>query len=137
MSTGPLENKVIIYFDGVCNLCNHVVDFFIRRDKNDIFRFCSLQSEIAQKRLPSHLLDPESLNTVVVEYQGQYWSKSKAVIKALQMLGGVYSIFFIALLVPKRLSNFIYDYVASHRYNWFGKRQTCRVPNINEKNKFL
>lgn len=137
MTTRPLEDKVIIYFDGVCNLCNHIVDFFIRRDKHDRFLFCSLQSDQAHARLPSHCFGSTDLNSVVVEYQGQYWSKSRAVIKAMQTLGGGYRLFSLALLLPKKLTDVIYDIIAKNRYKWFGKRETCRIPSTYEKNKFL
>lgn len=134
MKSGP---KIILYFDGVCNLCNSVVDFFIRKDKKDRFLFCSLQSEEAARRLPEEFRQASGLKSVVVEENGVYFEKSRAVLKALIALGGIYRLFALLLILPTSVSDPFYDFIAKNRYKWFGMKNSCRVPSPSEKAKFI
>lgn len=132
------ENKKIILFDGVCNLCNHTVNFLISQDKHDQFRFVSLQSELGNKicnYLNINVLNTDSI--VLYIPKKAYFVKANAVIEILNLLGGLYSFTKIFKLFPKSISNFIYDFVAKNRYKWFGKKEICRLPTEYEKAKFL
>ena len=129
--------KRIIYFDGVCHLCQWSVRFILRYDKRQRLSFASLQSEYAKKYLLYvNGLDIKS-NTIVYQRDDIYLIKSEAVLKILNDIGGVWKIFLVFSLLPKSLRNFIYDLVANNRYRWFGKDDSCMIPNKEIKSRFL
>lgn len=126
----------IVYFDGVCNVCNTFVDFLIRRDHKRILKYAPLQGETAKKRVPAELIS--SLSTVVLEDEhGVLSTESTAAIKTIASLGGVYALISVFLILPKFLRDWVYRWVADHRYLWFGKRDTCRLPTPEERAQFL
>ena len=127
--------KPIIFFDGVCGLCNKFVDFVLSNDTKNSFLFSPLQGETF-RQLTQYL--PNNFPDSVVLYEnGKFYFKSKAALEILKGLGGTYQFFVIGYLVPNFLRNIIYDWVASNRYKWFGKRESCRLPTPEEKAKFL
>lgn len=137
MTTLP-ENKLIILFDGVCNLCNNTVDYVLRKDKKDIFRFASLQSELGQQLLKERGIDPNEVDSIVMIDPGKaYYVKSTAALKIAQQLGGGISFLHHFIFLPESFRNLVYDFVARNRYKWYGKRETCRMPTAEEKAKFL
>lgn len=133
-TSAPIKSQ-IIFFDGICTLCNGAVDFIIKRDKKNSFRFASLQSEIAGSYLPDPMLS--SLSTIVLYANGKLYTESDAAIHIAAQLGGAWSIFKFFLIVPKFLRDGIYKLVSKNRYKWFGKRNTCRLPTAEERHRFL
>jgi predicted DCC family thiol-disulfide oxidoreductase YuxK len=129
----PSQN--IIFFDGVCGLCNGFVDFVIARDKNNFFYFSPLQSDFAQKNLPAEFVN--DLKTIVVRVDGQVYKKSRAVLKVTHLLGGLWKILTLANILPTSLLDFFYDLIATNRYKLFGKKETCRLPTPEERIRFL
>lgn len=125
----------IIFFDGVCALCNKFVDEIIKKDHKRIFIFASLQSNYAKNNLPQQVL---SLDTVVLSDQNKLYFKSTAVLRVFFHLGGLWTILaLLGSIFPYKLRDIIYDYVAKNRYGWFGKYNTCRIPKPDEKKYFL
>jgi predicted DCC family thiol-disulfide oxidoreductase YuxK len=125
----------IIYFDGVCNLCNGFVDFVIQRDKAHLFAFAPLQGQSAQQNLSAQDL---SLDSVVLFDQGTTYKKSLAVLKILSHLGTGYKLLSqIASFCPEFILNLIYDFTAQNRYLIFGKKKSCRLPTALERHFFL
>lgn len=129
------QNRPVIFFDGVCGLCNGFVDFVISHDKKNLFLFSPLQSEYAKKQLPSHLT--QDLTSVVLIINGETYTKTNAVLRVMKELGGAYKILTIGRYLPTFLRNQIYDLVASNRYRLFGKKETCRLPTEEERQRFL
>jgi predicted DCC family thiol-disulfide oxidoreductase YuxK len=129
------SSSVIVYFDGYCNLCNGFVDFLIRRDHQRRLKFASLQGSTAKQRLPASL--SEDLFSVVCEIDGKISVQSSAAIYALSSLGGGYRLLRGLLWVPRFIRDSIYAVVAAHRYSWFGRRDTCRLPTPEERQQFL
>jgi predicted DCC family thiol-disulfide oxidoreductase YuxK len=125
----------IIYFDGICNLCNGFVDYIIQHDLDHKFHFASLQSRSAQKELlPQDL----RLDSVVLSENGLIFRKSEAVLKIFGELGLTFKIISIAgKIAPVGFANLIYDIIAKNRYRFFGQRTTCRIPTTDEKLYFL
>jgi predicted DCC family thiol-disulfide oxidoreductase YuxK len=126
----------VIFFDGVCGLCNAWIDFVMARDTRRIFRFGPLQGETARHWLS---LPPEAAfdSVTLVDSTGVY-RKSDAVWRILAQLGGQWRIIASLLrLVPRPISNWGYDFVARHRYRWFGKKETCRLPTAQERERFV
>lgn len=128
------NNKPIIFFDGVCNLCNRFVDFLIRRDKYNRFFIASLQGKTATDKLSGLENIPDS---VVLLYGGKLYFESSAVLKIFSILARGWQLTSIFWLIPKPLRDHIYKYIARNRYNWFGKKEACRLPTQEEREKFL
>lgn len=130
-----LKNKKIVFFDGVCHLCNSFVDAIITLDKAHVFQFAPLQGETAQLFLSDQ--DRNGLDTVIYFEAGTLHRKSTAIIKILTKLGGPYKGTHLAWLLPRLIRDRIYDFVAKNRYAWFGKRDFCRLPKPEERSYLL
>ena len=136
LAAGEVASKQpIIFFDGYCVLCNGFVDFIYRRDKKRDFAFASLQGETAKRLLPGHCLD--EFRSVVYLANGNCELRSTAVLSILGRLGGAYKVALVLKIVPRPLRDFVYDWIASHRYRWFGKREQCRLPQPEDKGRML
>lgn len=139
----PSEVHPVILYDGVCGLCNSMVQFLLKRDKKAHLRFASLQSDFAAKVLSRHGIDPRDLDTVhVVENYEQpderILNRSDAILQATHELGGLWKISAtIARLVPRALRDLVYRFVASNRYRVFGKYETCMLPDASQQDRFL
>lgn len=132
------ENKKIILFDGVCNLCNGFIQFVIKRDSADTFRYASLQSEIGQKLISEREIDTARIDSVVLIEPGvAYYIKSDAALQIGSHLKGFRTISRILYLIPSVLRNIIYDLIARYRYAWFGKKDACMIPTPELQSKFL
>jgi predicted DCC family thiol-disulfide oxidoreductase YuxK len=126
----------VLFFDGVCGLCNRFIDFVISRDRGAVFRFAPLQGETARTRLPE--ADVREVNTMVLRDEQGVFRKSTAAVRVLIRLGGVWRILGGALwLVPRPLRDAGYSLVARNRYAIFGKKETCRIPSAAERGRFL
>jgi predicted DCC family thiol-disulfide oxidoreductase YuxK len=125
----------IIFFDGYCGLCNGFVDFILKFDKNAVFKFSPLQSEFAKTKLNQS--DVEDLKSVVVLINDKTYRKAEAALKALAELGWPWKILLIFSLLPEKVLNLFYDLIAANRYRIFGKRETCRIPTPEERERFI
>lgn len=132
------KDKKIILFDGVCNLCDTLVQFVIKHDAQDQFRFVALQSELGQNILQHIGINPKHMDTVVLYLPGKaYYTKSNAALQIAKSLGGFFHLGTVFRILPKPIRNGIYDYVASKRYQWYGKKEICLVPSPELASKFL
>ena len=131
-----MEKHGIILFDGVCNLCNGFVQRIIAADKNDFFRFASLQSETGLNLLKPYP-DLKNLKTIVYFENGDVFTKSNAALKIASHLTGSWKLLKLGYVFPEFIRNRIYDLIAKHRYKWFGKKEHCMVPTPELKTKFL
>lgn len=127
----------VVIFDGVCNLCNGVVGFLIPRDPEGRLRFAPLQSEPAQKLLRRHDLSTEDVDTIVLIEDDQEYTKSDAVLRIAALLGWPYRLARIGRLVPVGFRDRVYDGVAANRYDWFGRKDRCMVPDRDVSDRFL
>lgn len=154
------DAHAILLYDGVCGLCNRLVQFVLRRDPAGIFRFASLQGALAGKILKRHGLDSRDLDTVyvVTDPDGadeQVWARSDAVIYILRHLGGsdlssggpglragtAHAIWraggFLLGRLPRTFRDWGYGAVARYRYRVFGRYETCPLPNEETRGRFL
>jgi len=132
------KNKKIILFDGVCNLCDAVVQFVIEHDKNDLFRFVALQSELGQEILKHIGINPNNIDSVILYEPGiAYYYKSTAAIEIAKSLGGFWHLGTVFRIIPNGIRNQLYDYIAKNRYKWYGKKESCWIPSKELKSKFL
>lgn len=133
----------IILYDGVCGLCNRLVQFLLKHDKQARLRFASLQSDFAAKVLQRHGIDPKDLDTMhVIENYEQpderVLQRSDAILRACRELGGLWSVLAAAgKVVPSALRDPFYRFVARNRYRVFGKYDTCMLPEPNQRSRFL
>jgi predicted DCC family thiol-disulfide oxidoreductase YuxK len=140
--SGRGSNPIVLY-DGVCGLCNRLVQFVLKNDRNDVFRFASLQSKLAEQILVRHRLRSESLETVyvVLDYglaEERVLSRLQAVVYVLQQLGGPLAyVSAILRVLPAPVQNFLYRLVARNRYRVFGRYETCPLPDGDTRSKFL
>lgn len=130
------KDKKIILFDGVCNLCDSSVQFVIKHDKKDVFRFVALQSELG-KKIVNHIGASTVDSTILYEPGKAYYIKSDVAFKILKEIGGVYKVLLVFSILPKSILNHIYDYVAQNRYSWFGRKESCQLPTFELQFKFL
>jgi len=132
------EGKKIILFDGVCNLCNSVVNFIIRHDKNDVFRYASLQSDIGIKLANERKIDTSKLDSIIlIDPKIAYYHKSTAALHIAKQLSGIYPLLFVYIILPKFIRDWIYDIIAKNRYKWFGKKDSCIIPTPELKSLFI
>ena len=132
------KGKKIILFDGVCNLCEASVQFVIKHDKKDLFRFVALQSELGKQIIKHIGLENKNIDSVILYEPGiAYNFKSAAALEIAKNLGGFFHLGTVFKLIPNGLRNLLYDYVAKNRYLWYGKKESCLVPTLELKSKFL
>jgi predicted DCC family thiol-disulfide oxidoreductase YuxK len=120
----------IVFFDGYCNLCNASVNWIMNRDKKEVFKFASLQGETALKLIANQ---SQNLDSVVLFQNGKIHTHYKAVGLICKQLPFPYNLGLVFYLLP----DYLYNWIAKNRYQWFGKKETCRLPTEAEKSKFL
>ena len=128
------DNKIIILFDGVCNMCVWIVQFIIKRDNKDIFRFASLQSNLGKEYIQLHSLN---MNSIIIVKNGQIKKQSSAVLSILFHLNTYWKFLIIFYIIPYPLRDLVYLFISKTRYYIFGKREKCMVPDDYIKSKFL
>jgi predicted DCC family thiol-disulfide oxidoreductase YuxK len=137
MENLPFGKKIIL-FDGVCNLCNTSVQYIIKHDKKDIFRFVSLQSELGQAILKYIGVDTTKTDSFILYEPGiAYYAKAEAAYRVSKELNGIISVLGIFSVFPKFFQNLCYDFIAKNRYKWYGKKENCLVPTPELNSKFL
>jgi predicted DCC family thiol-disulfide oxidoreductase YuxK len=138
-TSAPIEasQKIIVLFDGVCNLCNGAVQFIIKRDKDEKFLFASLQSNFGKDHLKKSGLDPLSLQSILVIEGDLVFQRSDAALKIASHLDGIWSYFTVLKFVPKIIRDGIYNFIARHRYSIFGKQDSCMIPTTELKTRFI
>lgn len=127
--------KPIIFFDGYCGLCNWFVDFALSHDRRHALLFSPLQGESAKTRV--HPLELDKLESIVLWDNGQTYRQSEAILRALSHMGGFWRIFGVLRIFPRPLRDWVYHFISLRRYQWFGKRETCRLPTPSERALFL
>lgn len=130
--------KKIVLFDGVCNLCNRSVQFVLKHDKKDEFRFATLQGEIGKVLVRECNIDTSQVDSIILIEPGvAYYTKSTAALKIGMTFGGAWQLLYVLNLIPSKLRDIVYDWVARNRYSWYGKKDACMVPTPELKAKFL
>jgi len=127
----------ILLFDGVCNLCNSIVDFTIKRDPYGKFKFATLQSDNGKTLLEKFDLEADDLDSFVLIIGDHYFLKSSAGLQVLRELGGIWRLLYVFIYIPRPIRDSIYDLIAKTRYRIFGKHDTCMVPAADIKQRFL
>lgn len=129
-----LSDKPILLFDGECTLCNKAVQLIIRHDKQAQFMFAPLNSSIGKSITSMAKNTPDSIHLFC---RGTIYTKSNAVIKLMQLLGGYWRLGIVLKVIPEVIRDKVYDLIAAHRYKWFGKKNYCMQPTEELKARFL
>jgi len=136
-------DRVLVLYDGVCGLCDRLVQFLLKRDAHDAFRFVALQSDVGRELLERHGCDPTLLDTFyVVRDLGsnteRLLARSDAALACAWRLHFGWRLFAaVGSLAPRVLRDSIYNFVATRRYRWFGRLEACRIPAPKERTKFI
>ena len=131
------EKKSIILFDGMCNFCNTSVNKIIKYDKKNVFKFAAIQSDAGKKLLTELSIDTLKIDSILLIEKNTLFTKSTAVLKIAKQLSGLYKLGYAFIIIPPFIRDTIYDFIAKNRYKWFGKKEACRIPSKEERNKFL
>jgi predicted DCC family thiol-disulfide oxidoreductase YuxK len=137
MNDFPNENRTIVFIDGYCNLCNGLVRFLIKVDKNEKLFFTSLHSPFSQTLLYSKNIDLKNPKSVYLLKNNFLYDKSMAIIEILNSLGFPFNVFTIFKIFPPQVRDIVYDFIASNRYKIFGKSQECQLSDNKTLPRFL
>ena len=127
----------IILFDGVCNLCNKSIHRIIKNERKPIYQFASLQSTIGQKILTDFGKDTENLDSIVLIQNGRLHQKSRAILRICKTLKWPYPLVLVFWPIPFFIRDWVYNWVARNRYNWYGKKEECWIPTPDLQKRFL
>ncbi|OFX22631.1 MAG: hypothetical protein A2041_11405 [Bacteroidetes bacterium GWA2_31_9b] len=137
MITQNNSNKGLLIFDGYCILCSWSVRFILKRDKKDYFRYVALQSEYAKQIISSYNLPVDFDKSIVLISENKIWLKSDAVLQVVSRLNGIWPIFGIFRIIPKRMRDSVYMLISKYRYKLFGKRNDCYIPEKKDMQKYI
>ncbi|HEX8331282.1 MAG TPA: thiol-disulfide oxidoreductase DCC family protein [Segetibacter sp.] len=132
----PTSNPIVL-FDGVCNLCSSSVQYIIKRDKKNIFRFASLQSDVGQKLLAKYNLPTTELDSFVLVQNGRVYKRSTGALMVAKQLGGASKLLYGFIIIPAFIRDAVYTFIGNNRYKWFGKKEACWIPTPELRSKFL
>jgi len=127
----------VILFDGVCNLCSEAVQFVIKRDKKNIFRFASLQSAFGQEILEKFNLPANTFNSFILYNSGKIYTRSTGALLVAKQLSRAWPLLSVFMVIPAFIRNAFYDVIARNRYKWFGQKEAWWLPSPALKIKFL
>lgn len=131
------EAENIILFDGVCNLCSGVVQFILKRDKKRKFRYAALQNKYVENKFKEmNIIQPHS-DSVILFRNDKVFIKSDAVIEISKILGFPWNVLVFCRIMPRKIRDSFYDFIARNRYQWFGKKEKCMIPPDDYKSLFL
>ena len=131
------SDKIVVLFDGVCNLCNGAVLFIIKRDASSKFVFASLQSDFGRSQLLKFGLDPTKLHSIIVLEGGTIYERGDAALKIASYLAQPWPLFGAFRVFPRFFRDWVYDLIAKNRYMMFGKKETCMIPTPEMKARFV
>ncbi|WP_231464890.1 thiol-disulfide oxidoreductase DCC family protein [Pedobacter sp. Leaf132] len=131
-----METQPVIFFDGICSLCNASVQFVIEHDKKNYFKFTALQGNYARAVLPKFAVNPEILNSTLLLENGKLYTKSSSALRVAKKLNGLWPLLYGFIIIPKFIRDWFYDIIAKNRYKWWGKQESCWVPTPELKSKF-
>ncbi len=127
----------IILFDGVCNLCNSSINFVIKRDSANLYKFTALQEAPGIGLLKQYGINTLDTDSIILIENGKAYTESSAALRVAKGLSGVWPVLYGFIIIPKWIRNAVYDYIAKNRYKWYGKKDSCMIPTPELKNKFL
>ena len=130
-------DQTVVFFDGVCNLCNGFVRFIVRRDPKGHLKFASLQSAYARRELSRVGYNPDKLFSIIVMRKGEVFERSAAVMEIASYLSAPWPTIRVFRILPRAICDFFYNLLANNRYRLFGKKNECMIPTPELKARFI
>ena len=130
-------NESLVLFDGVCNFCNYWVQFALKRNKKKSLKFGSLQGDTAKQILPGFNIDPTVLSSVYLIEKNKIYKESTAALRICKHLDGAWKLLYVLIIIPAFLRDPFYKLIAKYRYKWFGKKEACMIPTLEQKARFV
>ena len=127
----------VYLFDGVCVLCSAAVAFTLRHERAPRLRFVAIQSAEGRTLARDHAIDPDNPHSFLYLDQGVVAQQSDGVIALCRELRWPWRAGVALAIVPRAVRDWLYDRVALNRYAWFGKRETCLVPDAATRARFV
>ena len=138
MTPPAIPATPVVFYDGVCGLCDRLVTFLIARDRARVFRYAALQSDYAARVLAAHGRSTADLDTMMVlTGEGRVVDRSHAIFYVLSRLGPGWRLLALGRLLPRFLTDWAYRQIARRRLKFFGQLDTCRLPTPAERELFL
>lgn len=132
-----LRNKTILLFDGYCNLCHSSVQFVLKHERRQELYFTSLQSPVGIEILKHYKIDANKIDSLVLIEKNIAYTKSSAALRLGKYLKGIYLLGYAFIIIPPFIRNGVYDFIAKNRYKWYGKQDSCIMPDENLAKRFL
>ena len=132
-----MDNRYIIVFDGVCNFCNGIVHFIIKRDPKRLFVFTPLQGDTAKYLMLKYQVSASGSNTILLIKDGICYIRSNAVLEIAKDSTGFWHFFRILLILPVPIRDYCYKLFAQNRYKLFGKRESCMPPTVEIRDRYI
>ena len=136
MNETDFRSESLIFFDGYCNFCNRCVQFVLKHERKAYFKFSSLQSDFSIRQLSTFKI-PEKLESVVVLSNDKLFFKSDAALEIVRQMKWYLGWLYFLKLLPRPFRDLIYDFFANNRYKWFGRRDSCGIPDSEFRSRFL
>jgi predicted DCC family thiol-disulfide oxidoreductase YuxK len=138
----PAQGAHLVLYDGVCGLCNQLVQFLLTHDRGDVFMFASLQSATGKALVARWGGNPEDLSSfyVVADFRtadARVVTKSDAALFLAQELGWPWTLARVARVLPRAIRDRLYDVIARSRYRVFGRYEQCQIPSEESRNRFV
>jgi predicted DCC family thiol-disulfide oxidoreductase YuxK len=130
-------HKKIVFFDGVCHLCNGSVDFLIRKNKILSLFFSPLQSGFAKDRLKEFHNGEFPMESILFLRGDRLFKESRAALEICKELAFPWNLLASLLIIPSFIRDKLYRWIAKNRYNWFGREKECMIPNKEVSQRFL
>jgi predicted DCC family thiol-disulfide oxidoreductase YuxK len=128
-------SKTIVFFDGVCNLCNSSVNLLLKLDKKEVFSFSSLQSDFASNLIPKEIQTEK--DSMVLFKNERFYTEAEAVFEMVKTLNNWTKLLLVLKILPLKWNTIIYGWVAKNRYKMFGRKDECMIPDENVRNRFI
>ena len=132
-----MDNRHIVIFDGLCNLCNGAVNFIIKRDPKAIFVFTPIQSDLADKLMRDHQIISAEIDTFLLIKNGKAHIRTDAALEITKDLSGLWFLFRVFRIIQPSLRDILYRLIAKNRYKLFGKRDECMIPTQEIRERFI
>ena len=130
-----MKPNSIVFYDGLCGLCDKSVQFLLSIDTKHRLLFSPLQGETAKKKLTT--TQRHTLDSIIFYHNGVSLNKSTAILTILKVIGGTWGLLYGFIIMPRFIRDLVYDCVANNRYRLFGKFDQCKIPSPQQKKQFL
>ena len=126
----------IVLFDGVCNFCNGAVNWIIAHDPEGRFKFAPLQSEYGEQ-VKAKFRIGDDVDSIILIEDGRAFLHSSAALRVARGLGGIWSLGYVGIIIPRPVRDWFYRWFARNRYRWFGKQDKCMMPTPEVRSRFV